>query len=75
MTFSRDDQSKMQKKLDNREKIFVDDYLIHFNPEKAALTAQYSASTARTKAFQWVSNGKQKSHVFNAITKALKKKS
>lgn len=74
MTLSRDDQSKIQKKLDNREKVFVQDYLIHFNPEKAALTAQYSATTARTKAYQWVSNSKQKPHVFNAIKEALKKR-
>ena len=65
----------MSKKLDAREKRFVEEYLIDLDVERSALAAGYAASTARTKAFMWVSNGKQKPHVYDAIKKAMEKRS
>lgn len=60
------------KKLDNRESRFVLEYLISLDPKDAAVKAGYSASIAASKAYQWVSNGKVKPHVFDAIQKARK---
>jgi len=65
----------MKKKLNSKERIFVDEYLLHLNPERAAIAAGYSRSMARTKAYQWVSDGKRKPHVFSAIKAALDKRS
>jgi phage terminase small subunit len=66
----------MAKKLDSREKLFVEEYLVDLNIERAAISAGYAKSTARTKAFNWVSNGKhRKPHVIEAIQKAFKKRS
>lgn len=56
-----------EKPLDARESRFVDEYLIDLDPERAAVAAGYSPSTAHTKAYMWVSNGKTKPHVFAAI--------
>jgi len=61
----------MKKKLNSKERIFVDEYLLHLNPERAAIAAGYSRSMARTKAYQWVSDGKRKPHVFSAVKAAL----
>lgn len=57
--------------LDAREKRFVDEYLIDLDPQRAALAAGYSPSMARTKAYQWVSEGKRKPHVFAAVQQAM----
>ena len=66
----------MAKKLDSREKLFVEEYLIDLNVERAAISAGYAKSTARTRAFKWVSNSQQKKpHVIEAIQKAFKKRS
>jgi phage terminase small subunit len=66
----------MAKKLDSREKLFVEEYLVDLDPERAAISAGYAKSTARSKAYQWVSISKQKkSHVIEAIQKAFKKRS
>ncbi len=60
------------KLLDAREQRFVEEYPIDLDPEAAALRAGYAASTARTKAFGWVSRSKcTKPHVLAAIAKAL----
>lgn len=59
------------RQLDNREAIFVDEYLVDLNPERAAIAAGYSKSMARSKAYQWVSNGKVKPHVFDAIKRRI----
>ncbi|MHC4158038.1 MAG: terminase small subunit [Planctomycetota bacterium] len=60
---------KKQKQLNNQEQIFVDEYLVSLDPEEAALKAKYAATTARTKAYQWVSNSKQnpKPYIAQAI--------
>ena len=62
-----------QKQLNDQEHIFVDEYLVSLNPEKAALAAEYAATTARTKAYQWVSNSKQnpKPYIYQAIQKKM----
>lgn len=66
----------MKKNLDRREELFVEEYLVDLNIERAALAAGYSKSTARTRAFKWVSSGQQqKPHLITAIQKAFKKRS
>ena len=55
------------RKLDARELVFVDEYLVDLDPKRAALAARYSATVAASKAYQWVSNSKVKPHVFAAI--------
>lgn len=65
----------MTRKLDAREKRFVDEYLISLDPKEAALAAGYSKSVASSKAYQWVSNGKIKAHVFAAIREAQEERS
>lgn len=62
------------KNLDQREKRFVAEYLIDLDPKRAALEAGYSATTAASKAYQWVSNGKVKPHVFDAVEEAQAKR-
>ncbi len=65
------------QKLNNKDKILVDEYLLHLDAGQAALTAGYSKTVARTKAYVWVSNSKHnpKPHVFKAVQAALKKRS
>lgn len=58
------------KQLDAREARFVTEYLIDLDPKRAALAAGYSETMAASKAYQWVSNGKTKPHVFAAVAKA-----
>lgn len=60
----------MAKRLDAREQRFVQEYLIDLDPKRAALAAGYAATTAASKAYQWVSNSKGKPHVFAAIAAA-----
>jgi len=57
------------KNLDARESRFVNEYLIDLDPKRAALAAGYSATTAASKAYQWVSNSKVKPQVYKAIAK------
>lgn len=57
--------------LDDREQIFVLEYLKDLRPERAALSAGYAPSMARTKAYQWVSDGQHKPDVYAAIQFAL----
>ena len=70
---------KADKKLDKREKVFCDEYLIHLSPQRAAIAAGYSASTAKTLAYLWISETKNpkyfKPHLYNAIKEAMKKRS
>lgn len=65
----------MPKKLDAKEARFVCEYLVDLDPKRAAVEAGYSKSVAASKAYQWVSNGKVKPHVFEAIQKAMKSRS
>lgn len=48
----------MGKRLNDKEKVFVNEYLIDLDPVRAALEAGYSKTVARSKAFQWVSDSK-----------------
>ncbi len=63
------------KQLNDKERVFVDEYLVDTDPKRAALAAGYSATMAASKAYQWVSNGKVKPHVYAAIQKALQARS
>ena len=63
-----------EKTLDAKERQFVQYYLISLDPKDAALKAGYSESMAASKAYQWVSNGKVKPHVFAAVQKAMEKR-
>lgn len=70
---SIDDPAK--KPLDEREKLFVKNYLIHLNPYKAAKSAGYAESVCLSSAYQWVrpnqTNDNFKPHVYAAIQKAM----
>lgn len=55
------------RKLDAREARFVDEYLVDLDVERAAIAAGYSATMAKTKAYQWVSSGKGKPHVLAVV--------
>jgi len=67
--------AKASQKLSAKEKRFVEEYLIDLDPKRAALAAGFAASTAGSKAYQWVSDSKVKPHVFAAILKAQGKRS
>jgi phage terminase small subunit len=64
-----------QRKLDTREARFIEEYLIDLDPKRAAIEAGYSKSMAASKAYQWVSNGKVKPHVYEAVRKQFQKRS
>lgn len=61
------------KQLTPKDVLFVEEYLINLNPEQSALTAGYSASMAKTKAYQWVSDSKDnpKPEVYARIQKRI----
>ena len=61
------------KELNDKEKRFVDEYLVDSKPERAARVAGYAPSTAKTKAYLWVSDSKHKPHVFQAVKDGLEK--
>lgn len=56
--------------LNPRDQRFIDEYLIDLDPQRAALAAGYAKTTARSKAYQWVSDSKHKPHVYEAIERA-----
>lgn len=58
-----------------RDQIFVNEYLVHLNPHRAALAAGYSETVARTRAFTWVANPEAKPLVYQAIQKAMEERS
>lgn len=68
---------KADRQLNDKEQVFVDEYLIDLDPDRAAQTAGYSKTVARTRAFQWVSNSEKnpKPYIRAAIKKALDKRS
>jgi phage terminase small subunit len=61
--------------LDAKEQRFVEEYPKDLDPKRAALDAGYSKTTAASKAYQWVSNGKVKPHVFAAVQERLQARS
>lgn len=64
-----------ERNLTNRERVFVDEYMVDLDPKRAALAAGYSETMARSKAYQWVSNSKAKPHVYEAVLKAQEERS
>lgn len=64
------------KKLNNQELIFTGQYLICLDPQEAAIFAKYSKTTARTKAYLWVSDSEKnpKPHVYQAVQAAMAKR-
>lgn len=66
------------KKLDGKEQIFVDEYLIDLKPARAGLVAGYAKTTADNKCPAWVKDERcpaPKRHVFEAIKKAMDERS
>lgn len=66
------------KKLDSKELMFVEHYLLDPNPRKSALAAGYAETTAKTKAFSWVCESKcpeNKRHVLDEIRKRQRERS
>ncbi|MCP5086737.1 MAG: hypothetical protein GY952_08055, partial [Rhodobacteraceae bacterium] len=63
------------KKLDPREKRFVEEYIIDLNAKRAAIAAGYAETTADVRAHGWVSQSKSgnfyKPHVAAAIKSAI----
>lgn len=64
-----------KEELTPRDQVFVNDYLVHLNPHRAALAAGYSETVARTRAFTWVANPEAKPLVYQAIQKAMEERS
>lgn len=64
------------RQLNDKEQVFVGEYLITLDPDSAAIKAGYSKTMARTKAYQWVSNSKNnpKPYIRAAIQKAIEKR-
>lgn len=60
--------------LNDKDAVFVQEYLIDLDPKRAALAAGFSATMAASKAYQWVSNGKIKPRVYAAIRAAMDKR-
>ena len=55
------------KLLTAKEHRFVDEYLIDLDPQRAAIAAGYSQTTARIKSYGWVSKPTDKPHVYQAV--------
>lgn len=69
---------RMSKQLDAREVVFRDEYLKTLKPYDAAIAAGYAETTAKTKAFTWVSDSKcpdNKRHLLEAINQAKAERS
>lgn len=61
--------------MDAREQRFVEEYVIDMDPQRAAIAAGYSATTARNKAYTWVSRSQPvKPHVMAAIKELMREK-
>jgi len=73
---SQKGKESSSRELNEKEKLFVPEYLINLDPEEAALKAGYSKSVARTKAYLWVSKSKQnpKPHIRAAVAEALEQR-
>ena len=55
------------KTLTAKEQRFVDEYLVDLDPQRAAIAAGYSETTARIKSYGWVSKPDDKPHVYQAV--------
>lgn len=67
--------STTKETLTPRDQVFVNEYLTHLDPRRAALAAGYSDTVARTRAFSWVGNPTSKPLVYQAIKKAMEERS
>lgn len=56
--------------LSPKEQRFVDEYLIDLDPQRAAVAAGYSETTARTKSYGWIGKPTDKPHVYEAVQAA-----
>ena len=65
----------MTVKLDAREKRFVAEYLVSLDPQEAAIAAGYAVTTAHSKSYGWVCVSGDKPHVYEAVQKAMEKRS
>ena len=65
----------MAKKLTDKEKKFVEVFVVTLDPKKSAIAAGFSKTVAESKAYQWVSDGKVKPHVYEAIQDRISKRS
>lgn len=65
----------VEKKMTQRDQIFVKEYLIDLNPRRAALAAGFTENVAHVKSFGWVSNPSAKPLVYKAIRKAMEERS
>lgn len=74
---ARHDIAPQDRPLDNRERVFVAEYLIDLNAPRAAEVAGYSKSMANSKAYSWVRPGKKnpKPHVYKAVLEGMKARS
>lgn len=67
--------TEKRRRLDARERRFVDEYIVDLDPKRAALAAGYSLTMAESKAYQWVSGSKStKPHVQAAVDAAKAKR-
>lgn len=62
------------RECNETEKHFADRYLVCMCPRTAALEAGYSITTARTKAYQWVSDREHKPWLYDYIQAGLEAK-
>ena len=65
------------KPLNDKEQLFVSEYLIDLNATQAAIRAGYAEKTADAKAYKWVGKSradcpKDKLHVWDAVQEAMK---
>jgi len=67
--------STTPKGLNAQEQRFVDEYLVDLDAHRAAIAAGYSKTVAKTKAYCWVSRGKEKPHVYAAVLADMEKRS
>ena len=68
----------MSKKLTSQEKVFKEQFLLTGKVVESALAAKYAESTAKSKAFTWVSDSKcpaNKRHLLKAIREAQAERS
>lgn len=65
----------MAEELNHQERLFVDAYVATLDARASALQAGYSTTTARTKAFLWVSSSMLKPHVYAAVREKMALKS
>ena len=55
------------KDLTDKERRFVELYLVYADVKKAAMEAGFSETMAKSKCYQWVSDSKVKPHVYEAV--------